>query len=96
MLLCMPLQWSTVIFNTLQGDKIQRCPKFKTIADDKINFTQRINCLFRGVQNIVKREKMLVTAIFHFPSMFSDGFFFFPLGASKVVIVIIRVYQLDP
>ena len=52
--------------NTLPNDKIFHWSKLKACADDKINVTEILRFVWRRVENIVGKEKMLVTSIFSF------------------------------
>ena len=53
-------------FNSLPNDKILDQSNLKDVADDKINVTYVTNFVPGRVENIWKKEKMLVTGIFSF------------------------------
>ena len=48
------------------NDKILDWSKFKALADDKINETQKLKNAFGWVENILGKEEMLVTSTFSF------------------------------
>ena len=62
--------------NLYQKDKILEWSKLKAFLDDKINVTEKMKFVLVGVENISRKEKMLVTSIFSFPTMFSEGFLY--------------------
>ena len=53
-------------FNSLPNSRIFDWSKLKGFADNKSNMAQVIAILFDRVENIVGKEKMLVTSIFSF------------------------------
>ena len=57
--------------NPFPCDKILDETKLEAFADDKLNVTKMIISLFDRVENIVRKEKILVTSIFLlFPQCF--------------------------
>ena len=59
----------------LPDNKIFDQTKLKALADDKLNVTKMIISVFDKVGNMWEKEKLLVQAIYPFPTMFSKGFF---------------------
>ena len=60
---------------SLPHDKILNLTKLKAFADDKIHLIHVMNSLFDGVENIMGKEKMLVTTIFSFShNVFKSSF----------------------
>ena len=59
------LDWSKLNFRLVQG-----------CADDKMKVNEKLKFVLGRVENNVGKEKMLVTSIFSFPTMFSKGFFY--------------------
>ena len=57
------------------NEKILDWSKFKAHAEDKINLTQNLNFVLGKVENILEKEKVLVTTNSPFPKMFSKGLF---------------------
>ena len=53
-------------FNSLPNNKILDRSKSKVFADNKINVTKRLKFILGRAENIVEKEKMLVTSIFSF------------------------------
>ena len=53
-------------FNLSPNDKLFDLSKLKAFADDKSNLTQNLKFVLDGAENIVGKEKMLVTSIFSF------------------------------
>ena len=54
------------MFKSLPKNKILDWSKLKAFADNKINVTQELKFISGRVENIVGKEKMLVTSIFSF------------------------------
>ena len=63
--------------NPLPDNKISPLSKLKAFADNNFIMAQVVQFLFERVENNVgKKEKMLVTRNFPFPTMFSEGLSF--------------------
>ena len=54
------------LINSLPNDKILGWSIFKAFADDKIKVGENLKTVYGRVENIVGKEKMLVTSIFSF------------------------------
>ena len=64
------------VINSLPNDKFLDWPKFKELADYKINMTENIEiCIGKGGKHDRKRRKCWLLAFSPFPTMFSKGFF---------------------
>ena len=50
--------------NSLSNDKIVDMSNLKAFADDKIYVTEKLKFVLRSIENIMGKEKMLVTSIF--------------------------------
>ena len=68
--------------NSLPHDKILDWSKLKAFADDNINVTESLKFVLRRLENIVGKEKMLVTSIFFFSLQLASH-----TGTLKVMIV---------
>ena len=55
--LCLPRK-------SLPNYKVLHWSKLKALVDDKINVTEKLKFILEGVENIVGKEKMLITSIF--------------------------------
>ena len=60
--------------NSLPSNKILDLSKFKAFADDKMNETQKLKFAFETVESLWEKEKIMVTSIFSFSTMFSKGY----------------------
>ena len=63
------------VSNSLPNNKILDWFKLKAFAEDKLNVAKMLISVFDSVENVGKKEKMQVTSISLFPTMFSKGFF---------------------
>ena len=61
-------------FNPFPHDKILNQTKLKVLADNKLNATNMIICVFDRVENIVGKGEIACRSNFSFPIMFSKGF----------------------
>ena len=68
-------------FNPFPHNKILDLTELKAFADDKLNVIKILISVFDRVENIVRKEKLLVQAIFPIPTMFWKGFF--PRGVKR-------------
>ena len=70
------------LFDPLPNDKILDLSKFKTLADDKINENEKLKFVLGMAQNILGKEKILVSGIFsYFQNVFKK---FLPQGRCKL------------
>ena len=60
--------------------------KWKALAEDKINVTQKLKFVIGWVENIVGKEEMRVTRISAFPTMFSNAFSFSVVKSQDYVV----------
>ena len=51
---------------SLPNGKFLDWSKLKAFADDKVNVTEKLKFILERVENIVGKEKMLITSIFSF------------------------------
>ena len=56
----------SISYNSLQNNKTLDLSKLKAFADDRSNVTQNLKFVSGRVENIVEKEKILVTSIFSF------------------------------
>ena len=62
----MRINYNFKSFNSLLNDKNSDWSKLKVFAENKINVTEKLKFVSGTVENIVGKEKMLVTSIFSF------------------------------
>ena len=63
------------VFNSLPNDKILDQSKLKTFVDNWINFNKNFKYYLERIETLRDEEKMLVTSIFSFSTLFSKALF---------------------
>ena len=82
------------VINSLPNDKFLDWPKFKELAGDKINMTEKLK--LKGGKHCGKRRKCWLLAFSPFPTMFSKGFFARILKSRDCVVNISQETAVNP
>ena len=83
-------EYLTEAVHPFPNDKITDLSKFKESAANKLNMTQKLKFVFRRVEYIVGKEKMLIINIFSLNAMFSKGCF---PGTVKTLDCLVKWYR---
>ena len=63
---CLDYNCTAEVMNSLPNDKFLKCSKLKAFADNKLNLAKKLKFVLGRVENMWKKERMLVTSIFSF------------------------------